>query len=141
MTDEEAVRWMREIFQEIPITRLLGAQPVSYDGDAARVAIDYTATPEFCNLLGTVHGGILTAMLDNVMSFAALCGLGPGHATPSIEIKTSYIAPAKPGLIKGEGHVVRQGRTIVFIEGRLTDPDGKLLTTATATAQARALTQ
>lgn len=141
MNDEEALRWMREIFPEIPITRLLGADPVSYNGKAARVAIDYMATPEFCNLLGTIHGGILTAMLDNVMSFAALCGLGPGYATPSIEIKTSYIAPAKPGRIVGQGHVVRQGRSIVFIEGSLTDPDGKLLTTATATAQVRALTQ
>lgn len=140
MTGSEAdvLDYMRRTFEKLPIAGLLSARPVSFDGDAGRVVIDYDARPEFCNLIGSVQGGMLTAMLDNAMSFAVLGGLPEGHVAPSLEIKTSYIAPAKPGRITGEGRVVRQGRTIAFLEGRLNDPDGRLLATATGTAQIRA---
>jgi hypothetical protein len=47
------------------------------------------------------------------------------------------IAPARPGEIVGEGMLVRRGRSIAFMEGRLTDPQGNLLTTASATGQIR----
>ena len=80
---------------------------------------------------------MLTAMLDLAMSFAVLCSLEDGHVVPSLEIKTSFIAPARPGEIVGEGIMIRRGRSIAFMEGRLTDTDGNLLSTASATGQIR----
>jgi uncharacterized protein (TIGR00369 family) len=84
-----------------------------------------------------VQGGMLTAMLDLAMSFAVLCSLEDGHVVPSLEIKTSFIAPARPGEIVGEGIMIRRGRSIAFMEGRLSDADGNLLSTASATGQIR----
>lgn len=136
--EAEILDWMRRTFEELPITRLLGASPIAFDAEAGRVVIEYDGRPEFANLIGSVQGGILTAMLDNVMSFALLGGMAPGYAAPTLEIKTSYIAPAALGRIVGEGAVVHQGRSIVFYEGRLSDPEGKLLATATGTARIRA---
>ena len=116
---------------------MLGATLVSYDSETGQIVTEYDGKPEFRNLIGTIQGGILTAMLDNAMSFAALARLGEGFRVPSLEVKTSYIAPAFPGRIVGEAEVVRAGRSIVFTQGQLFDAEGTLIATATATAMVR----
>ncbi len=139
MTDHDRIEWMRGVLARIPVAGLLGARPLSWDADGSRAAIAFEARPEFCNLMGTVQGGLLTAMLDMAMAFAVLCGLEEGWVVPSLEIKTSYISPARPGPLTGEGHVVRLGRSIVFMEGRILGPGDVLVATATATGQLRQL--
>jgi uncharacterized protein (TIGR00369 family) len=128
---------LRQTFDELPIAKLLGARPLACDPVAGRFKAEFQGRPEFCNLLGWIQGGILTAMLDLTMAFAVLCTLDRGYVVPSLEIKTSYISPAKTGLIIGEGCLLRRGRLIAFMEGRLYDAEGNLLTAATATGQVR----
>jgi uncharacterized protein (TIGR00369 family) len=132
-----ALDWARRVFGELPIAALLAAQPVGCDPLRGRMTVAFEARREFCNLMGSVQGGMLTAMLDVAMAFAVLCTLDDGHVVPSLEIKTSFIAPARPGALKAEGLLVRRGRSIAFMEGRLLDPDGNLLATASATGQIR----
>ena len=47
----------------------------------------------------------------------------------------NFLAPAKPGPITGEATVAQLGKTIAFVEGRLTDKDGTLLATASTSAR------
>ncbi len=136
-TESEALDWARRIFTELPIAGVLGARPVGCDPAKGRMTVEFDARREFCNLIGSVQGGMLTAMLDLSMSFAVLCALEDGHVVPSLEVKTTFIAPARPGKITGEGMLVRKGRTIAFMEGRLFDSNANLLTTASATGQIR----
>jgi uncharacterized protein (TIGR00369 family) len=135
VAEAAALDWIRRTYENNPIALLLGADPVSCDPVAGRITIAFEAKPEFCNLLGTVQGGMLAAMLDMVMSFSVLCAVGPGHVVPTIDMNTHFLSPAKPGRIVGEGAVVKKGRSISFMEGRLRDRDGRLLTTATASGQ------
>ena len=137
MTVAEAavLDWIRRSYATNPIATLLAADPLACDPASGRITIAFEAKPEFCNLLGTVQGGMLAAMLDMVMSFSVLCTVGPGHVVPTIDMNTHFLAPAKPGRIVGEGAVVKKGRTITFMEGRLRDRDGRLLTTATGSGQ------
>jgi uncharacterized protein (TIGR00369 family) len=136
-TEAEALDWARRLFAELPVAGLLGARPLRCDPQHGRMTIAFHARHDFCNLMGSVQGGMLTAMLDLAMAFAALCTLEDGYRVPSLEVKTTFIAPARAGEITGEGMLVRKGRTIAFMEGRLTDPPGNLLATASATAQIR----
>ena len=138
-SESEIVEWLRETFRDIPVLALVAANPLAYDPESRRIVIEFTAKPEFLNLIGTVQGGMLTSMLDNVISYSILGALEPGHAAPSIEIKTNYLAPAGVGRIVGEGSVVRLGRTLAFAEGRLMDDKGTLLATASGTAMIRKL--
>jgi uncharacterized protein (TIGR00369 family) len=132
-TEAETLDWISRTYETNPIATLLGAKPLSCDPVAGRITIWFEAKPEFCNLLGTVQGGMLAAMLDLVMSFSALCTMGgPGFVVPTIDMNTHFLSPARPGRIVGEGAVVKKGRTITFMEGRLRDERGTLLTTATA---------
>jgi uncharacterized protein (TIGR00369 family) len=136
-TEAEALDWAKRRFAELPVAGLLCAHPIRCDPQRGRITVTFQARREFCNLMGSVQGGMLTAMLDLSMSFAVLCALDDGHVVPSLEVKTSFIAPALPGEIVGDGMLVRKGRSIAFMEGRLTDRDGNLLTTASATGQIR----
>jgi uncharacterized protein (TIGR00369 family) len=135
VAEAAALDWIRRTYATNPIAMLLGADPLACDPVAGRITIAFEAKPEFCNLLGTVQGGMLAAMLDMVMSFSVLCTVGPGHVVPTIDMNTHFLTPARPGRIVGEGAVVKKGRSISFMEGRLRDRDGRLLTTATASGQ------
>jgi uncharacterized protein (TIGR00369 family) len=135
VAEAAALDWIRRTYSTNPIATLLGADPLACDPVAGRITIAFEAKPEFCNLLGTVQGGMLAAMLDMVMSFSVLCTVGPGHVVPTIDMNTHFLTPAKPGHIVGEGAIVKKGRSISFMEGRLRDRDGRLLTTATASGQ------
>jgi len=135
--ETEALERMRRLLGELPVAKLLGAQGMAWHEEGERARMEFAARPEFCNLMGNVQGGLLTAMLDMVMAFSVICALEEGFVVPSLEIHTSYVAPAKPGRILAEGRPVRRGRNIAFMEGRLTDESGKLLATATATGQIR----
>ena len=136
-SEAEALDWVKRRFAELPVAGLLSAEPIRCDPAHGRITVTFQARREFTNLMGSVQGGMLTAMLDLAMSFAVLCSLEDGHVVPSLEVKTSFIAPAHPGEIVGDGMLVRKGRSIAFMEGRLTDRDGNLLATASATGQIR----
>ena len=97
--------------------------------------VEFKATAEFLNPIGTVQDGILTAMLDDTMGPAAAAHLGGEAFCQTLELKTSFLRPARPGKLYGDGWVVHRGRDIVFLEGRLEDSDGRLIATATATTR------
>lgn len=135
-TEADTLAWIRELYETNPIANLLRAYPTACDPVAGRIVMDFEGRPEFCNLLGTIQGGMLSAMLDLVMSFSALCTMGgPGFVVPTIDMHVHFLSPAKPGRIVGEGAVVRKGRSITFMEGRLRDAGGTVLTTSTGSGQ------
>jgi uncharacterized protein (TIGR00369 family) len=136
-SEAAALAWAGRIFAELPVAGLLGAQPLGCDPQRGRMLVGFQAQREFCNLMGSVQGGMLAAMLDLPMAFAVLCTLEEGYVVPSLEMKTSFVAPARAGAITGEGWLLRKGRSIAFMEGRLLDPQGNLLATASATGALR----
>jgi uncharacterized protein (TIGR00369 family) len=95
--------------------------------------VQFEGKPEFLNPLGTVQGGFLTAMLDDTVGPTATAALPAGQFTQTLEIKTSFLRPAKVGPIFAEARVVHRGRDILFLEGFLCDAEGRMLATATAT--------
>ncbi len=112
---------------------LLGFQFLSDDEEQSRLKVQFEGKPEFLNPLGTVQGGFLTAMLDDTVGPAATAALPADQFTQTLEIKTSFLRPAKVGPIFAEARVVHRGRDILFVEGFLTDAEGRTLATATAT--------
>ena len=118
-----------------PAVELLGYRLLTADAERGEAQAEFLARPEFLNLMGNVQGGFLTAMLDAVASTALLAQLPSDHVAPTLELKTSFVRPAPPGRLLGHGRVVHRGRTIAFLAGELTDEDGTLLATASATVR------
>jgi uncharacterized protein (TIGR00369 family) len=74
-------------------------------------------------------------MLDDTMGPAVLLMTEGRFYTVSIGMSVSFLAPARPGRLIGEGQVVQLGKTIAFVEASLADDDGVLV--ARASSQAR----
>jgi uncharacterized protein (TIGR00369 family) len=92
------------------------------------------ARSAFLNPAGVVQGGFLAAMLDETFSPAVAARLQPDEFPVTLEMKISFVAPARMGTLIGEARVVNQGKSICFLEGKLSDLEGRLVATGTATA-------
>ena len=116
-----------------PASALLGWKAT--EAGPGRIRVEFQAKEAFYNPAGVVQGGFLAAMLDDTMGPAATTLLAPGEITATLEMKVSFLRPARAGRLIGEGWVVHKGRSIVFMEGSLTAEDGSLIATATTTAR------
>src|SRR5215471_15880474 len=95
--------------------RLIDARP-----QEGLIKVGFDGKPEFCNPAGYVQGGILSAMLENSMGPAALIMTDGTFYTTTISLTVNFLSPARPGPLIVEARVTQLGRTIAFMEGRLT---------------------
>lgn len=116
-------------------TDLLGMEPLEFEPARGRSRIAYRADLRFTNRVGVVQGGVLAAMLDEAMALATVAMDQFRTVVPTLELKVSFVAPAKPGRFVAEGQVVRKGRSVAFAEGRLFDETGELVATASTTVR------
>lgn len=133
-TDAELLDRFRNTRNKPQSSQTLGYDMLRIDQAAMEVEIAFVGRPEFCNPMGQIQGGFLTAMLDECMSVAGVVASGVSASISSLEIKTSYLRPAAPGPLRGVGRVVKWGRTIAFLEGELYDAEGRMVARANSTA-------
>lgn len=101
------------------------------DFDEGRVVLRFAPQPAFKNHFGNVQGGFAVAMIDALISIAAYAKTRAW--LPTVEIKSSFLAPMRLGECRGEGAVIKAGKQLVFLEAKLWGADGKLAVHATAT--------
>jgi len=134
MTEAEIAERMSKV--RVPeCAKTLGIEVVAFDAATSTITVTAKGRPEFCNPMGAIQGGFLCAMLDDAMALAAVFGNNFENVVPTLEMKVSFFAPARPGPIKGIGRIVKMGQTIAFLEGELLSPDGTLIAKASATAR------
>ncbi|MEO3829641.1 PaaI family thioesterase [Actinomadura sp. B10D3] len=99
------------------------------------VELAFNASEDFTNPVGNVLGAFLAAMLYDTVGPALLATLGPDQFQSTLELKTEFQRPARPGWVFGHGRVVRRDGDLAHLEAFLTDPGGATLATATALAR------
>jgi uncharacterized protein (TIGR00369 family) len=115
------------------LSRTLGLVRVVEMNPEGRATLEYQAGTHMCHSGGVVQGGFVTGWIDAAMAHAAIAMGGPDVSPMTLELKVSFFAPARPGLVVAEGWVERRGRSTCFFEGRLTDASGKVLAKASST--------
>jgi uncharacterized protein (TIGR00369 family) len=118
-----------------PSSKLLGWHVLDARPQEGWIRIGFDGKRDFCNPAGFVQGGILSAMLDDTMGPAVFTMTDGKLYTATITMTVNFLSPAKPGPITGEAKVTQLGKTVAFVEGRLTAADGTLLATATTSAR------
>jgi uncharacterized protein (TIGR00369 family) len=118
-----------------PSSKLLGWRLLDARPREGWVRIGFDGKAEFCNPAGVIQGGILAAMLDDIMGPAVFVLTEGRLYTATISLTVNFLAPAKPGAIVGEAEVTQLGKTIAFVAAKLTAEDGTLLATASANAR------
>jgi uncharacterized protein (TIGR00369 family) len=135
MSDLEKLRALIATAPKPACAALTPFTVVEADAERGFVKVEFEPQPAFGNVFGHIQGGYAVAMLDLPISFAGLLKLQ--QWLPTVEIKTSFLAPAKLGTCVGTGQIIRAGKSIVFAEGRLWSADGQLAVHATATLVAK----
>jgi uncharacterized protein (TIGR00369 family) len=92
-----------------------------------KLAAKFPFDPRFLNPAGVQQGGMIAVALDNLwgpLSFDAT-----GKICTTIELSCSYIRPflEKDRFMHAEVEVVSITRSIVIMNGRVTQPQGKLI--------------
>lgn len=117
-----------------PASAYLGLEFISCDKQQGIVKAAYNASDQMCNLWGGIHGGMVSAIMDDILSLAFGLTIDWGQITPTLELKTSFISAARPGRLYAEAVIIKRGKSINFAEATLRSDSGALLATASATA-------
>lgn len=114
-----------------PSSELLGLEFVAVEPDFA--AVEMAALPAHGNPMGTLAGGILTALADLSMGGAYAEGLAEGESFTTIELKINFLKPVWQGRLRAEGRVVKRGRTVGLVECDVRNAQGQLVARASST--------
>ncbi len=115
---------------EIPFVSHLGFTLELFEGGYSQ--IDFRPQPEHLNSFYVTHGGALMTLLDVSMAVAAR-SVQPDMGVVTIEMKTSFMQPAKPPLLSGKGHLLHRTATMAFTEATIYDAEGRACAHATGT--------
>jgi uncharacterized protein (TIGR00369 family) len=109
-----------------PLAQLIG---FTFDEAAeGLVVLSMAAAEEHYNAVGSLHGGVVAALLDTAMGCAVHSRLPVGRGYTTLEIKVNYVArlTEAAGRLRAEGVVIHLGSRIATAEGRLFDASGRL---------------
>lgn len=103
--------------------------------DEGRVMFEGVPSAAVLNPMGAVHGGWALTLIDSACGAAGHTTLPPGVGYGTVETKANFVRPilADTGLLRAEGRVLSQGRTILTAEAKITDARGKLFAHGTST--------
>ena len=89
----------------------------------------YRPSPEHCNPMGAVHGGIAMTLLDSAAGCAVHTTLEAGRAYATLETKVNLVRSVRADgpELRAEGSVVHRGRTVATSEARLVDAEGEMV--------------
>ncbi|RZU48995.1 uncharacterized protein (TIGR00369 family) [Krasilnikovia cinnamomea] len=115
-----------------PVMELLDMSGM--EAEEGRVTF-YLRPQEFhYNPLGTVHGGVLSTLLDSAAACAVHSTLPPGFGYTSQDLNVKFLraVTVASGRLRCEGVVIQRGRRTAYAEARMTDADGRLVAHATS---------
>lgn len=118
---------INELYETMGLVRVVSVDP------AGRAVLEYEARTNQCHSGGVVQGGFVSGWIDAAMAHAVIGKLGEGVVPMTLELKVSFLGPARPGRVIAEGWIIKSGRTTAFVEGSLKDAAGNLLATASST--------
>ena len=95
-------------------------QPEILEQGGGRAVFRFTARPEYAIPSGQVQGGIVAAMLDMTMAFAA-------DDLSTVSLHVDYLRPAFGPQLTVTANVTRRGRRVIFAEAEMVDQEGRLI--------------
>ncbi|MEV6301688.1 PaaI family thioesterase [Actinoplanes sp. NPDC051861] len=86
------------------------------------------------NPIGTVHGGVISTLLDTAAACSVHSTLPAGVGYTSMDLNVKFLRPVTvdSGRLTCTGTVLQRGRRTALAEARLTDATGRLVAHATS---------
>ncbi len=93
------------------------------------VTATFTPSEQQVGFPGTIHGGVLSSLLDEVSVWAS--SLAADAFCVTRELRTKYHHPARPGLPLTLEAEVSDADRLITVEGRVLDPDRERIAQST----------
>src|SRR6266699_1459061 len=90
LSPEEFLALGQQVLDSQPFSKLLGAHLVAFV--PGQVTLALAMKPEYRQQNGFAHGGVISYLADNALTFAGGSALGTGVVTS--EFKINYVRPA-----------------------------------------------
>jgi uncharacterized protein (TIGR00369 family) len=130
-----AVEFAREYQKNIPFVAHLKMLTEALGEGTARVSLPIEA--HLGNSMGTVHGGVTMALLDVAMCTAARTLHPESTGVVTIDMSTSFVDVATGERLVAEARVLKDRRTLSFVEAEARTPEGAIVAKAIATVRVR----
>ncbi|GGO76889.1 PaaI family thioesterase [Nocardioides deserti] len=133
MSGFELLMAMRDgLFPPAPIAETLGM--VDFDGEPGSISVALEPEHRHYNPLGTVHGGVISTMLDTAAGCSVHSTLTAGEGYTSLDLTVKFLRPAtvESGRLRAVGRVVHRGRRTALAEAQLFDARDRLVAHATS---------
>ncbi|MEO8695122.1 MAG: PaaI family thioesterase [Acidimicrobiales bacterium] len=116
-----------------PVAALLGMRLT--DVEPGRVVFELEVGEHLYNPIGSVHGGIISTVLDSAMGCAVHSNLERGQGYTTLELKVNFdrAVTIAVAVVRAEAEIVTSGRRVATAVGRLVGPDGTLYAHASTT--------
>ena len=128
----EAIRWS---LTDVPVH----ANPIAEAmrmvlarAERGRVRLRFDVGEGFTQGSGVIQGGIVAAMLDFGMAFAALSTVAEGESVASVGINVNYLRVAAPGRYEVDAELDKIGKRMVFARATLSRAGGEAVATSSA---------
>lgn len=102
---------------------------------SGHAVMELTIDPRHINSQGSIHGGVLAAMIDNTGGLAGCyCPTSKNtRKAVTLSLTTSFLAPVSSGTIRAVGRKRSGGRRIFVATVDITDEKGTLIAIGEAT--------
>jgi uncharacterized protein (TIGR00369 family) len=123
----------KEYQKKIPFVMHLKIQTDELGEGSARLSLPIEA--HLTNSLGTAHGGVIMSLLDVALCTAARTLHADSMGVITIDLSASFIGAASGARLFADARVLKDGRSMSFVEGEAKNEDGSLVAKAIATVR------
>jgi uncharacterized protein (TIGR00369 family) len=127
------VEFAREYQKRIPFVQHLQIRTDALGKGTARLSVPVQS--HLTNSLGTVHGGVIMSLLDVALCTAARTLHPESVGVITIDLSTSFIGAGSGATLYADARVMKDGRSLSFVEGEAKNEDGTLVAKAIATVR------
>jgi len=143
---EVMLEQLSSAFNAIPFNKMLGLKLDHISPE--RVMMNFRMKEELIGnfLQGILHGGVISSVLDMAGGMAAMAAaIYKNHdytveemieiigKTSTIDLQISYLRPGRGEFFIAKAWLVKSGRKITFVRMELTNNEGTLIATGSAT--------
>lgn len=115
-----------------PIADTVGLE--NFGGERGAISVELVPQHRHYNPLGTVHGGVISTLLDTAAGCSVHSVLAVGEMYTSLDLTVKFLRPVTvdSGRLRAVGKVVQRGRRTALAEAQLFDASGRLVAHATS---------
>ena len=135
MSADASIAFTRDYQKKIPYIQHLKIQTDALGEGTARLSMPIE--PHLTNSLGTAHGGVIMSLLDVALCTAARTLHPESTGVVTIDMSTAFIGGGSGGTLIAEARVLKDGRSMTFVEAEAKNADGSLVAKAIGTVRVR----